>query len=95
MLWVLAAQAVHHPRFGGGSEGPFFLISLVLALSSFMLSVMSIVYSNRGLDVSNNYNRGQATAGLVCGIITLVLSTLSGLFFTCVGIFFFSARFGG
>ena len=78
-------------RFGGENE-PLFVIVLLVTLGSFVLALLAIVFSSRGLDQSNTYNRGQATAGLVCGIIALVIGSLVMLFSFCMGMFVWRIR---
>jgi len=89
VLWFFI-QAQHN-RFGGDG-GPLILITFLVILGSFILALLGIVFSSRGLDESNNYNRGQATAGLICGIIALVISCIVGLIFLCLGMLFWSVR---
>lgn len=81
VLWVVAMS--NHRRMGEGE--PMIVVILLVVLGSFVLSIMGIVFSSRGLDESNDYNRGQATAGLVCGIISVAIGSIVGLFFLCVG----------
>jgi hypothetical protein len=87
LLWVLTAQG---PRVRFAGEGEFVVVILFVVLGSFVLALLAIVFSSRGLDESNSYNRGQAAAGLICGIISMVISTVVGLFFLCAGMFVWS-----
>jgi hypothetical protein len=84
VLWLLVMQN----QFG--REPSFMVGVLLMILVSLLLAILGIVFSSRGLDQSNRYNRGQATAGLVCGIIALVIGSLVGLFFFCMGMVIFS-----
>jgi hypothetical protein len=88
VLWVLTVHN-QHVRFGGEGE-PLVVVILLVILGSFVLALLGIVFSSRGLDESNRYNRGQATTGLVCGIISMVIGSIIGLFFLCVGMVFWS-----
>jgi hypothetical protein len=89
--FVLGIMTVHsqHGRFLGDGE-PLIVVILLVVLASLVLALMGIVFSSRGLDASNTYNRGQATAGLVCGIIALALGSIVALFFFCVGMIVWS-----
>ena len=89
VLWALGASA-RRGAFGGGEGEPLLVVVLVLILASFVLSLVGVVSSSRGLYESNTYNRGQATAGLVCGIIGLVLASIVGLLLLCVGMVLWS-----
>ena len=89
ILWVLMAQN-RRGRFGEGE--PLLVVLFLVILGSFILSLLGIVFSSRGLDESNTHNRGQATAGLVVGIISLVIGSIVGLFVMCFGLLFFSGR---
>jgi DNA-directed RNA polymerase subunit RPC12/RpoP len=93
VLWVVAAGNARH-RMGPDGEQPLFVVAFLVILGSFVLAILGIVFSSRGLDESNTYNRGQATAGLVCSIISLVIGSVLGLFLMCVGIFLMSAHPG-
>ena len=88
---AVATFSNQHRRFGGENE-PLVVIVLLVVLGSFALALLAIVFSSRGLDQSNTYNRGHATAGLVCGIISLVIGSLVGLFSFCMGMFVLSIR---
>lgn len=87
-LWFLLMRdwAVR-PRDRGGIV---FLFGLGMFVS-FILTLMGTIFSSRGLDPSNDHNRGLAVAGLTCGIIGLVLSSIFGLFFLFCGILLWSA----
>jgi DNA-directed RNA polymerase subunit RPC12/RpoP len=80
LLWIAAASS----RPGRGEAFVFFI--LIAALGSFVLSLVGTIFSSRGLNPANETNRGQAVGGLVCGIIGLVLSSIIGLVFMCIGI---------
>jgi hypothetical protein len=84
VLWLLMMQN----QFG--REPSFVIVVLLMILVSLLLGVLGIVFSSRGLDQSNRYNRGQATAGLICGIIAVVIGSVVGLFFFCMGMVIFS-----
>jgi hypothetical protein len=89
VLWILIVQGQQRGRMGGDGE-PLIAVILLLILGSFVLALLGIVFSSRGLDEGNRYNRGQATAGLVCGIVSLVIGSVVGLFFLCMGMVFWS-----
>src|SRR5207237_4821212 len=72
VIWITAMQSPRM-RFGGGPDGSMIAVILLVAVVSIVLAIVSIVYSSRGHDPSNAHKRGQATAGLVCGIVALVL----------------------
>jgi hypothetical protein len=84
VLWLLIMQN----QFS--REPSFVIVLLLLILVSLLLAVVGIVFSSRGLDQSNRYNRGQATAGLICSIIAVVIGSVVGLFFFCMGMVIFS-----
>ncbi len=84
VLWFADLQSLR-ARFGGGPNGSVVLATLLVAVVSVALAIVSLVYSSRGHDPSNTEKRGQATAGLVCGIVALVLGCIAALFFSCVG----------
>lgn len=85
VVWVAASRGM---RARGVERQPLVVIALLVVFGSFVLSIAGIVFSTRGLDESNTYNRGQATAGLVFSIISLVIASLIGLFLLCVGMMF-------
>ena len=87
ILWGVIVQRPGG-RFAG--QGEFVVVILFVILGSFVLSLLGIVFSSRGLDESNSYNRGQASAGLVCGILAMLIGAVVGLFFFCAGIFIWS-----
>jgi len=80
LLWVAAAG----PRSGRGEALVFFI--LLADLGSFVLSLLGTIFSSRGLNPANESNRGLAVGGLVCGIIGLVISSIIGLVFMCIGL---------
>jgi hypothetical protein len=73
-------------------ESIFFILSFA-ALLTFVLTLMGIIFSGRGLHSSNDYNRGSAVAGLVCGILGVVLSVILGSFVLFCGVFLHALRF--
>jgi DNA-directed RNA polymerase subunit RPC12/RpoP len=80
LLWVVAAG----PRAGRGEALVFFI--LLTDLGAFVLSLLGTIFSSRGLNPVNESNRGLAVGGLVCGIIGLVISSVVGLVFMCIGL---------
>lgn len=81
LLWVVAAGS----RTGRG-EGALVFFILVADVGSFILSLLGTVFSSRGLNPANDANRGLAIGGLVCGIVGLVISSIIGLVFLCIGL---------
>ena len=72
----------------GRQAEPFVFLILFIGLASFVLGLIAVIFSSRGLDEINTQNRGLALSGLICGIIGMVLGLIgSGIFF-CVGMFF-------
>lgn len=86
IVWLVAARGMRGR--GPADRQPLVVIALVMVLASFVLAIVGIIFSTRGLDESNSYNRGQGTAGVVCSIIALVIASLVGLFFLCIGMMF-------
>ena len=76
-LWVLTMQHGQNPREAGSA----LLMLILLSLGSFIMGLLGTVFSSRGMDAGNTYNRGKAVTGLVCGIIALVIGTIFLLFF--------------
>jgi DNA-directed RNA polymerase subunit RPC12/RpoP len=70
----------------GGRRAPLVFFILLVDLGSFVLSLLGTIFSSRGLNPANESNRNLAVGGLVCGIIGLVISSVVGLVFTCVGL---------
>jgi hypothetical protein len=56
------------------------VLALMMLIVSFVLSLVGVIFGSRGMNHINTENRGVATAGLVCGIIGLIISSLLGLF---------------
>lgn len=79
-------------RRGTAAEGLIHLFLLCL-LGSFTLGMMGVISSSRGMAPENTKNRGSAISGLVCGILTLILTIVMGFFVTCVGVFVARVRF--
>jgi hypothetical protein len=75
VIWAMVAQS----RAGPAVRSFLSLLALVTVLGCFVLSLLGTIFSNRGLDPANEVNRGVAVAGLVCGIIALVISATAGL----------------
>jgi hypothetical protein len=85
LLIVFLLTVVNSNTFGGRREVLVFFILLV-DLGSFVLSLLGTVFSNRGLSPANESNRNLAVGGLVCGIVGLVISSVVGLVFMCIGL---------
>jgi hypothetical protein len=81
VIWI----ALIAERRGGGEVDPFVFLILILGLISFVLGLIGVVFSSRGLDPINQRNRGLAVAGLVCGILGMVVGLIGSAFFFCVG----------
>lgn len=77
---------------GARDMDPLFFVIVLTTVGSFIMGLMGTVFSARGLDESNNLNRGFAVAGLVCSIIDLVLASIAGLILLCFGLVFWSFR---
>jgi hypothetical protein len=73
-IWVLTVPST---RSTTNMSGLLCILALVVG-GSFVLSLLGTVFSSRGLYPENEHNRGAAVAGLVCGIIGLVISSLVG-----------------
>jgi hypothetical protein len=82
VLWLVAMEN----RRGRDSQ-PIFVIMALVCIGAFALGLMGVIFSSRGLDQSNYANRGSAVAGLVIGIIDLVLGTIIGMLLLCAGTF--------
>lgn len=79
-LWVAAEGASW-----GGRDAILFLV-VIVTLAGFVLGLLGVVFSARGLNDVNQYNRGSAVSGLVCGIICLVITVIVGVAVICVGL---------
>jgi hypothetical protein len=66
---------------------PFVFVILALGLVSFVLGLVGTIFSGRGLDPSNTQNRGLAIAGLICGILGMIVGLIGSLIFFCIGMF--------
>ncbi|MCI0377564.1 MAG: hypothetical protein L0215_08160 [Gemmataceae bacterium] len=82
VLWIVVME--HHR---GRDSQPIFVVMALVCIGAFILGLMGVIFSSRGLDQSNYANRGSAVAGLVIGIIDLVLGTIVGLLLICAGTF--------
>jgi len=87
VLWVIAVEQGRRR-----TADPFVVLLLIANIGCFVLGILAVVFSARGLDESNDYNRGFAVAGMVCGIIGLVLGAIFGIFFLFVGMCIWSLR---
>jgi hypothetical protein len=75
-LVIVAVTAGRHTR---SSEAAIGVVFIVVTLASFMLCLVGTIMGGRGMNEVNEYNRGVGVAGLVCGIIGLIISSLCGL----------------
>ncbi len=82
VLWIVVME--HHR---GRDSQPIFVVMALVCIGAFILGLMGVIFSSRGLDQGNYANRGSAVAGLVIGIIDLVLGTIVGLLLICAGTF--------
>jgi hypothetical protein len=80
-LWVAAEGA----SWRGSGDALLFLV-VITTLASFVLGLLGVIFSSRGLNELNQHNRGSAVGGLVCGIICLVVTVIVGLAVLCVGV---------
>ncbi|MFO0966799.1 MAG: hypothetical protein U0793_14600 [Gemmataceae bacterium] len=69
------------------------LVLSFVALVMFILTLLGVIYSGRGLDASNEQNRGLGVAGLVGGILGLTLSVVGGAITLLCGVFLHMLRF--
>jgi hypothetical protein len=89
VLWIFTIE-----NQNAGMRGqPLIVLCFVVVVASIILALLGMIFSNRGLDDSNRHNRGQAMAGLVCGIVALVIGSVVGFFTFCMGLLILS--FGG
>jgi hypothetical protein len=89
VLWVIM---INNQNAGVRTQ-PLVLVIGVVVFVSLIFSLLGMIFSSRGLDESNRYKRGQATAGLVCGIVAVVVGSVVGFFTFCMGLLIWS--FGG
>jgi DNA-directed RNA polymerase subunit RPC12/RpoP len=85
LLIVFLLCVVDSNTLGGRRPALVFFILLV-DLASFVLSLLGTIFSSRGLNPDNDSNRNLAVGGLVCGIVGLVISSVVGLVFMCIGL---------
>ncbi len=83
-IWVLAAER-------RSTAESLLCLMLIVVGASFVLGLLGTIFSSRGLYPENVHNRGAAVAGLVCGIIGLVISSLVG-FILLVAVMFWLDR---
>jgi hypothetical protein len=83
----VVAQAVWHY-----SEPVIIWVALLLVVGGFVLCLLGVIFSGRGLDASNTENRGLAVTGLTCGIVGMAIGALAGLFLFCAGLLAQTAR---
>jgi hypothetical protein len=81
-LWLVMAGAQPRP----GTKQFLVVLTLLTVLGSFLLCLLGVIFSGRGLKPINESNRGVAIAGLVSGIIGLIISSVVGLVLMCVGL---------
>jgi len=82
IIWLV--MVAEGPR--GGQANPFVFLILLIGIISFVMGLIGVVFSSRGLDPINQRNRGIAVAGLVCGILGMVVGLIGSIFFFCVGL---------
>jgi hypothetical protein len=63
----------------------FLIISMFGLIGAFVLTLLGVVYGSKGMSEYNHDNRGVGVAGLIFGIIGVVLSILGGGWLTCLG----------
>jgi hypothetical protein len=86
IIWIAGVAAGTRPD----RQGILVFVIFIVVAIAFVLSLLGTVFSSRGLNPVNESNRGLATAGLVCGIIGLVISAIVGLFVMCIGLVIWS-----
>ena len=84
LLWLVM---VSERRAFRRDMDPFVFLILALGLVSFVLGLVGTIFSGRGLDPSNTQNRGLAIAGLICGILGMIVGLIGSLIFFCIGMF--------
>jgi DNA-directed RNA polymerase subunit RPC12/RpoP len=77
LFFLFMSLVSHHPS--RDSARGVAAVSLLIVLASFILSLLGVVFGARGMSPVNDYNRGMGIAGLVCGIVGLVLNCFCGL----------------
>jgi hypothetical protein len=88
IIWVV--MVAEGPR---GQASPLVFLILLIGIISFVLGLIGVVFSSRGLDPINQRNRGIAVAGLVCGILGMVVGLIGSIFFFCIGLVLMSRPF--
>jgi hypothetical protein len=89
IIWIaLVAEGAR-----GGQANPFVFLILLIGIISFVMGLIGLIFSSRGLDPINQRNRGLAVAGLVCGILGMVVGLIGSIFFFCVGLVLMSRPF--
>ena len=87
LFWVSCACSTG--RSGAQAMGVMAIISGVLSLAALVVGIISIVMAVKYKKLSGNVttpNTGKATAGMICGIVAVILSALSILSCaSCVG----------
>lgn len=83
IIWLVVAA--ERPR--GRDMDPFVFLILALGLASFVLGLVGTIFSGRGLDQVNTQNRGLAIAGLICGILGMIIGLVGSVIFFCIGMF--------
>jgi DNA-directed RNA polymerase subunit RPC12/RpoP len=60
-------------------------LALFLVIGAFVLDLLGTIFGSRGMNPINTDNRGMGVAGLVCGIVGMVLASVAGIFLFCAG----------
>lgn len=92
VLWIIVVDD-RRGRFGNRNMDGMVFVFLLATVGSFVLGILGVVFGSRGLDGSNDHNRGMAVTGLVCGIVGLVLSVIFAIPFLLCGMLLWT--FGG
>ena len=88
IVWLVIVA--EHPR--SREMAPFVFLILAIGIASFVLGLIGTIFASRGLDPVNTHNRGLAIAGLICGILGMVIGLIGSAIFFCIGMVVLSFR---
>jgi hypothetical protein len=81
LCWILFAEVAGQDEARALWFGLFFL-----DLAAFVSSIFSLILGVRAQSPTNYLYRGHGLAGLICGIVNLLLSLVVGLIVMCAGL---------